>query len=94
MLHSVFLLLFMLVAAPLASFVPLAGLAGVLLVVAWNMAERAEFVRLLRDWRSGAVLLATFGVTLIHDLTAGIVAGCGLAAAFAALHRPVAEEGE
>lgn len=40
MMHSVFLLLFMLVAAPLAGFVPLAALAGVLVVVCWNMAGK------------------------------------------------------
>ena len=51
MLHAAFLLLFMLVAAPLASFVPLAALAGVLVVVCWNMAEKGEFLRLLGDWR-------------------------------------------
>ena len=45
MLHAAFLLLFMVVAAPLAGFVPLAALAGVLVVVAWNMAEKAEFLR-------------------------------------------------
>lgn len=93
-LHSVFLLVFLLAAAPLARFVPLAALAGVLVVVAWNMAEKAEFLRLLRDWRSAAVLLATFGITLAHDLVAGIAAGCVLAAAFALSRRPVAEEGD
>jgi sulfate permease, SulP family len=90
-LHALFLLAFILVAAPLAAFVPLAALAGVLVVVAWNMAEKDEIWRLLHDWRSGAVLAATFGVTLAHDLTVGIVAGCGLAAVFALLRRPVAE---
>jgi SulP family sulfate permease len=93
MMHAAFLLIFILVAAPLASFVPLAALAGVLVVVAWNMAERAEFLRLLRDWRTAAVLLATFGLTLIHDLTAGIIAGCLLAALFALARRGVPEEG-
>jgi len=93
MLHSAFLLLFMIVAAPLASFVPLSALAGVLVVVSWNMAEKAEFARLLRNWRTAAVLMATFGLTVLHDLTAGIVAGCALAAVFALLHRPVPEEG-
>jgi SulP family sulfate permease len=39
MLHALFLLLFMLVAAPLAAHIPLAALAGVLAVVAWNMAR-------------------------------------------------------
>ena len=93
MLHSAFLLLVMLVAAPLASFVPLAALAGVLVVVSWNMAEKGEFVRLLKNWRTATVLLATFGLTLLKDLTAGIVAGCALAALFALLHRSVPEEG-
>jgi len=93
MLHAAFLLAFMLLAAPLASYVPVSALAGVLVVVAWNMAERHEFVRLLRSWRTAAVLLATFGLTVLHDLTAGIVAGCALAALFALLHRPVPEEG-
>ena len=93
-LHAVVLLAFMVIAAPLAGFVPLSALAGVLVVVAWNMAERAEFLRLLRDWRSAAVLLATFLVTLAHDLTAGIIAGCLVATFLAALRRPVAEEGD
>src|SRR3546814_15001535 len=48
-LHSACLLVFMLVAAPLASYIPLAALAGVLAVVAWNMAEKHEFATLLRD---------------------------------------------
>jgi len=78
-LHSAFLLLFMIVAAPLASYIPLAALAGVLMVVSWNMAEKGEFARLLRRWQSAAVLLATFLLTLVYDLTTGIVAGCVLA---------------
>ncbi len=87
MMHSVFLLLFLLVAAPLASFVPLTTLASVLVVVCWNMAEKAEFARLSRNWRTGVVLFTTVGVTLLRDLTYGIVAGCLLAAALA-LFRP------
>jgi len=93
LLHAVFLLLFMLVAAPLAGFVPLAALAGVLLVVAWNMAEREEIGRLLRRWPTAVVLLATFGVTLAHDLITGILAGCLAAAVLAAARRRVPEEG-
>lgn len=93
MLHAVFLLLFMIVAAPLAAYIPLAALAGVLLVVCWTMAEKAEFVQLLKRWPTATVVLTTFGVTLAHDLTSGIVAGCGLAAVLALFHRPVAEEG-
>ena len=49
MLHAVFLLLFMLIAAPLASYIPLATLAAVLAVVAWNMAEKQEFWTLIRS---------------------------------------------
>jgi sulfate permease, SulP family len=92
-LHSGFLLLFILVAAPLASFVPLAALAGVLLVVCWNMAELREFWRLLGHWREAAVLIATFALTLIKDLTYGIVMGCALAALFVLVKRAVEEEG-
>ena len=87
MLHAAFLLAFMLVAAPLASYIPLSALAGILVVVAWNMAERKEFASLLTQWRAGAVLLATFGLTVLHDLMAGIVAGCALAALFWAAGR-------
>jgi SulP family sulfate permease len=47
----------------------------------------------LKQWRSALVLAATFGLTIVHDLTAGIVAGCALAALFALLRRPLAEEG-
>ena len=62
----------MLVAGPLASFIPLSTLAGVLVVVCWNMAEKEDFLLLLRDWRGGSVLIATYGLTLIEDLPFGI----------------------
>jgi len=87
MAHALFVLMFMVLAAPLAGFIPLSALAGVLVVVCWNMAEKDEFLRLLHDWRSAAVLIATFGLTLIEDLTVGIIAGCVLAAMFAAYDR-------
>ena len=87
MAHALFVLVFMLVAAPLASFIPLSALAGVLVVVCWNMAEKEEFLHLLHDWRGASVLIATFGLTLIEDLTVGIIAGCALAAAFALFDR-------
>jgi len=76
MLHSVFLLAFMLIAAPLAAYIPLAALAGVLAVVAWNMAERHQFATLLRASRGDAlVLLVTFLLVVFRDLTEGILAG-------------------
>ncbi|MBA2397766.1 MAG: SulP family inorganic anion transporter [Bradyrhizobium sp.] len=87
MLHALFVLIFMVIAAPLASFIPLSTLAGVLVVVCWNMAEKEEFLHLLHDWRGAGVVLATFGLTLIEDLTVGIIAGCALAAAFAIVDR-------
>jgi SulP family sulfate permease len=81
MLHSVFLLLFMLIAAPLASYIPLAALASVLVVVAWNMAEKHEFATLIRSSRGDAiVLLATFLLTIFRDLTEGILVGFALGA--------------
>lgn len=82
-MHSGFLLLFLLVAAPLAGFVPLSTLAGILVVVCWNMVEKDAFAQLLREWRGGSVLVMTFVVTLVTDLTIGISAGCALAVLFA-----------
>lgn len=81
MLHALFLLLFMAMAAPLASYIPLAALAGVLAVVALNMAEKHELLTLLRASRGDAVvLLATFGFVVFRDLTEGILIGFGLGA--------------
>ncbi|MGP9819509.1 SulP family inorganic anion transporter [Salinarimonas sp. NSM] len=86
-LHAGFLLGFMVVAAPLASYVPLAALAGVLVLVAWNMAEKHEFAAILRRSRSEAVvLLATFLVVVFRDLTEGILVGVVLGA-FVFMHR-------
>src|SRR4051812_9279679 len=81
MLHALFLLVFMLIAAPLASYIPLAALAAVLVVVAWNMAEKQEFATLIRSsWGDATVLLATFGLTIFRDLTEGILVGFALGA--------------
>src|SRR5438105_11609652 len=74
-------LLFMLIAAPLASYIPLAALAAVLVVVAWTMAEKQEFATLLRSsWGDAIVLLATFLLTIFRDLTEGILVGFALGA--------------
>ena len=63
----------MLVAAPLAGFLPLAALGAVLAVVAWNMAESEDFILLLRSSRGDRiVLLTTFLLTVFVDLTTGI----------------------
>jgi SulP family sulfate permease len=79
--HAFFLLAFILLAAPLASYIPLAALAGVLATVAWNMAEKHQIVALIRSSRGdAAVLLATFGLTVFRDLSEGIVVGCAIGA--------------
>ena len=76
MMHSLFLLLFLLVAAPLAAYIPLAALAAVLCAVAWNMAEKHQFATLLRASRGDAViLLATFLLVVFRGLIDGIVVG-------------------
>ncbi|MBB5752273.1 SulP family inorganic anion transporter [Prosthecomicrobium pneumaticum] len=76
MLHSAFLLVFILVAAPLASYIPLSALAAVLAVVCWNMAEKHQFATLVRaSWGDALVLLATFLLVVFRDLTEGILAG-------------------
>lgn len=81
MVHALTLLLFLLVAAPLAAWVPLAALAGVLVTVAWHMAEKHAFATLLTSSRADAVaLLATFGLTLFYGLMEGIIVGFALSA--------------
>ena len=79
--HSLFLLVFVLVAAPLAGFVPLAALAAVLAVVAWDMVEKPAIRALLGASRGdAAVLLVTFGLTIFRDLSTAIVVGFALGA--------------
>jgi len=80
MVHAVTLLVIMMAAAPLASHIPLAALAAVLVVVAWNMAEIDHFRYILRAPGSDvAVLLATFGLTVFADLTVAVGVGMVLA---------------
>ena len=87
MLHAVFLLAFMLLLAPWMSYVPLAALAAVLVVVAWNMAEINHIKHLLCGPRGdAAVMLITFALTVVFDLTVAIEVGVVLAA-FLFMHR-------
>ncbi len=80
MLHALFILLFMVTLAPLMTYVPLACLAAVLVVVAWNMSELHRFRRLLgAPPGDRMVLLLTFGLTVLVDLTAAIEVGVVLA---------------
>lgn len=81
MVHALALLAVILVAAPLASSIPLATLAAILMFVAWNMGEWREFAR-LRSYRMPyrVTLLAVFLLTVVFDLTVavefGIAAAC------------------
>ena len=82
MLHALFVLAFLLVAAPLAEWIPLAALAGVLAMVAWNMFEKEEFWSLLRASRADAVVLVTtFLLVIFRDLTEAIIAGTAMGGA-------------
>ncbi len=78
--HSVFLLIFLLVAGKLISHVPMAALAAILLVVAWGMSEVERFKTLLKmDAGERALLLLTFALTVLVDLTVAIGVGVTLA---------------
>lgn len=79
--HAITLLIIILAAAPLAKFIPLASLSAVLVVVAFNMGEWHQFVRLPKWPKSDAmVFLAAFGLTVLIDLTVAVEMGLLLAA--------------
>ena len=79
--HAITLLLILLVAGRLASFIPIANLAGILVIVAYNMSEWKNFRSILRGPRGDvAVLLITFFLTVLIDLTVAIEVGIVLAA--------------
>ena len=78
--HGVFVLLVLLLFAPYASLIPLASMSPILMVVAWNMSERKEFVNILKIKNSdSAVLVVTFLLTVWQDLVFGVAAGILLA---------------
>ncbi len=78
--HAVILLLILLFLMPLAQYIPMGCLAGVLVIVAYNMSEWRTFKGLLRNQKSDvAVLLITFFLTIIFDLTVAIEVGILLA---------------
>ena len=80
--HALTLLVIVLVAAPLAKYLPLASLSAVLLVVAFRMGEWSNFRELARGPRSDyIVLLVTFGTTVAFDLTVAVGVGLLLAVA-------------
>jgi SulP family sulfate permease len=81
--HAVTLFTILLVAAPLASLVPLAALSGILMFVAWNMFEGHQFQR-LRQFSGGYRLLmvGTFVLTIVFDLTVAVEVGLVLSCVF------------
>jgi sulfate permease, SulP family len=81
MVHALTLLAILVVAAPLARFVPLATLAAVLFVVAYNMGEWREIATILRLSKTDiAVWITTFSLTVLTDLTVAVGVGMALAA--------------
>jgi SulP family sulfate permease len=82
-IHALTLLAIILVAAPLAEDIPLAALSAILLMVAWNMGEWREFARLRQfnpTYRT--IMLSTFLLTVIFDLTVAVEVGLLLASLF------------
>ena len=83
MVHALVLLFIVLVAAPLAVHVPLPVLAGILLSVAWNMGEWKAFVHLKQyHYTYRTILVGTFLLTVIFDLTVAVEVGLVLACLF------------
>jgi sulfate permease, SulP family len=81
MIHAVTLLCVLLFAAPLVSYVPMAVLAGILMVVSYNMGEWREIPQLLKLTKTDiSVWLVTFALTVFADLTVAVEAGMILAA--------------
>jgi SulP family sulfate permease len=81
MVHALTLLTILLVAAPLAKFVPLTTLAAVLFVVSYNMSEWREIATILRLSKTDiTVWIATFSLTVLADLTVAVGVGMALAA--------------
>lgn len=80
--HAVFLLVGVLLAAPLLGYLPMAALAALLLVVAWNMSELRHVFHTLRVAPRGdvLVLVTCFGLTVIFDMTIAVSVGVVLAA--------------
>jgi SulP family sulfate permease len=81
--HALTLLVVVLAAAPLAEHVPLAALAGILLFVAWNMGEWREFARARQfNLTYRTILIGTFVLTVVFDLTVAVEVGLVLACIF------------
>lgn len=80
MIHALTLWLILFCLAPLVSQIPLASLSAILIVVAWNMSELPHFIRLVRHANADtAILLTSFALTVLVDITVAIMVGMVLA---------------
>lgn len=78
--HGIVVLLILVLLAPYASHIPLASMAPILMLVAWNMSERKEFAHILKARTSDSlVLLITFLLTVFTNLTTAVEVGLVLA---------------
>jgi SulP family sulfate permease len=83
MIHAIFVLLVLVFLAPLAVHIPLASMAPILMLVAWNMSERKQFKYVLKAKTTDSIVLcATFLCTVLTDITIGVVVGLGLSILF------------
>lgn len=79
-IHGIVVLLVLLLFAPFASSIPLASMAPILMVVAWNMSERRQFLHILKTKTGDSlVLVVTFSLTVLVNLTVAVEVGLFLA---------------
>lgn len=81
-IHAIFLLIVVMALAPLLAYLPMASLAALLLIVAWNMCDFPHFLRIMRvaPLQDTAVLLTCFTLTIIFDMEIAVGVGVVLAA--------------
>lgn len=92
-LHAVFLLLFMMLASDVMKYVPMAALAAILFIVAWGMSEIRHFIHIFKLSRSDRmVMILTFLLTVLVDLTVAIGVGVTLASLLFMMHMSKAVE--
>ncbi|MCW8899533.1 MAG: C4-dicarboxylic acid transporter DauA [Gammaproteobacteria bacterium] len=81
-IHGFFILCSILLLSPLLAYIPMASMAALLLVVAWNMSEAKHFIRTIKIAPRDdiVVLVLCFGLTVLFDMTIAVAVGMGLAA--------------
>lgn len=81
--HGMFILAAIIFLSPILAYIPMAAMAALLLMVAWNMSEARHFVRTLRiaPRNDSIVLLTCFSLTVLFDMTIAVAVGIGLAGA-------------